>query len=249
MHRGRFPILRCLVTVLTVAPCLILLGSSGGCLIRPWNPAATQPATVKDLATTQPGYWLSQPPTAGVRYGDFDRLWKATEGVTRHALFTLDRDDYRLGLLTSKPLVSRQFFEPWRPDVRTLRGDELSSTATIRRTLQFYFTRVGPDLWVVTPIVLVERNEITEKRLTATVNYRDAYTIDIKSNDLPGGTREQDLGIFLPARYWYITGRDTTMEMYLARQIKKWVPAATLTQGPASTQPAATQPAVAAAQG
>lgn len=226
------------IAAFALVPCALLLTLCSGCLIRPWNPAATQPATVQNLATTQPIYWLSQPPTASVLCDDFDKLWNQTENTARECLFTLDRQDYRLGLLTTKPLVSRQFFEPWRPDCRTLRDDELSSTATIRRTLQFQFTRVSETQWVVTPIVLVERDSILERRVTATISYRDAYLIDPKSNDEPSGTREEDLGIVLPARYWYLTGRDPQFEQYLAEKIKRKIHNAKLISGPAATQPA-----------
>jgi hypothetical protein len=230
--------LRAAVALAAVMPCIILLSLSGGCLIRPWDPTATQPATVQNLATTQPEYWLSQPATAGVLCDDFDKLWNQTENTARECQFTLDRQDYRLGLLTTKPLVSRQFFEPWLPDCRTLRDDELSSTATIRRTLRFEFTRVSDTQWVVTPIVLIERNSVAERRVTASISYRDAYLIDPKSNNQPSGTREEDLGIVLPQRYWYLTGRDPQLEQYLAEKIKSKIHAAKLISGPATTQPA-----------
>jgi hypothetical protein len=229
---------RAVVAVAAVVPCALLLSLCGGCLIRPWNPAATQPATVQNLATTQPEYWLSQPATAGVLCDDFDKLWTQSENTARECLFTLDRQDYRLGLLTTQPLVSRQWFEPWRPDCRTLRDDELSSSATIRRTLQFQFTRVSESQWVVTPIVLVERNSVFERRVTATISYRDAYLIDPKSNNQPSGSREEDVGIILPARYWYLTGRDPQFEQYLAEKIKRKIHNAKLISGPAATQPA-----------
>jgi hypothetical protein len=235
-------ILRTALAIALACPCAILLLLSGGCLIHPWNPAATQPATVVDLATTQPSYWLSMPPTAGVTSSHYAKLWDACENAARDHLFDLDRQDYREGLITTKPLVSRQFFEPWRPDIYTRRDEELSSTCAIRRTIRFEFTRLSTDSWVVTPIVLVERQSILERRLTASVTYRDAYIVNPKSNDEPAGTREEDLGLYIQNRYWYVTGRDTHFELALAKRIRRKVSASKLTLGAAATQPASTSP-------
>ena len=199
----------------------------GGCVTHPQDPAATQPATTVNLATTQPSYWLDQPAPAGARADDFQRLWSASEDVARDFLFRLDRQDYRAGLLTTRPLVSGQWFEPWRRDVRTAKDRNESSLATIRRTIRFEFERDGEGgAYRVTPKVLVERQSMTEQRITSSVVYQQYFRRPLRPGDRPRGTRESDVGILLPNRYWYPIGRDQAFEKALAEAIQKKVAAA-----------------------
>jgi len=192
-----------------------------GCITGMQNPAATQPVTMVDLATTQPLYWLEKPAEATVSSADFDRMWKACEQTARNFLFTLDREDYRSGELTTLPLVSAQWFEPWRPDVQTWHDREESSIATIRRTIYFNFTRNPDDSYTVAPRVIVERASITERRITAVVNYTDLFNTTKDPNDAQKGTLESDQNFIIPPRYFYILGRDPAFEKVLAQEIRR----------------------------
>jgi hypothetical protein len=198
----------------------LLLVVVGGCITHPSDPAATQPATVLDLSTTQPSYWLRQPPAATVTDANFDRLWKASESTARNFLFTLDRENYRSGELTTLPLISAQWFEPWRRDTQTLHDIEESSSATIRRTIYFQFARAGDGGYSVAPRVIVERQTIAEKRITAVVNYTSIFNDPRDPNDAQRGTLESDLGFPLPPRYWYVLGRDPAFERVLAEDLR-----------------------------
>src|SRR5262249_42049068 len=125
-------------TAIRLSIAIILLVAASrlvGCIGAPENPSATQPATEVDLATTQPSYWYEQPgPT--VRGNDFEQLWNVSERVARDFMFQLDRTDYRGGVLTTKPMTSRQWFEFWRRDTQTLHDVELTALATFRRTIR-----------------------------------------------------------------------------------------------------------------
>lgn len=184
--------------------------------------AATQPATAVDPATTQPAYWLQQQGVT-VTHGDFEQLWAAAEDVARDYLFKIDRVDYRRGELTTVPMVSKQFFEPWRKDVGDGRVVE-SSLATVRRTLLFQFHRNDDDdtntaggTFTVEPKVLVERQSIPERRITSVVQYRSAF-----SGPSSVGSVERDAGIVVPTSpYWYPIGRDPEMERDVAKAIEK----------------------------
>ncbi len=196
-----------------------------GCGARHRNaPQTTQGATDVSLATTQPAYWLDQPATAAATAADFQRLWDASEDVARDFLFRLDRQDYRAGVLTTRPMVSAQWFEPWRREVRSWDDRAESSLATIRRSVRFEFERVGEgDAYRVTPNVLVERQTLAEQRITSVVAYRQFFTRPVRPELRQRGTRESDVGIFLPNRYWYPTGRDAELERALAEAIQKKV--------------------------
>jgi hypothetical protein len=175
-------------------PLLVVAGALlAGCLGDPANPASTQPATAIDPATTQPAYWLAQPSVAQLRGRDFTKLWDACERAIQRMLMKVDRRDWRRGLLTSEPMISRQFFELWRNDPPA--GIDLaeSSLANIRRTVFFEFRREDDGTFVAAPKVLVERWARVEAKLQATVDYDPTY--------------------------WYPLRRDEAME----RRLAQWV--------------------------
>ena len=62
-------------------------------------------------------YWYKQPDVASVDCGNFDSLWNTAFDVARDDHFMIDRTDFRSGLLTTQPMISKQPFEVWRDDV------------------------------------------------------------------------------------------------------------------------------------
>ncbi len=197
---------------------LALLGLLiSGCIgNHPKNPAATQPVTIRDLATTQPAYYLDQPPADTVRTLQFQPLWDACEEVARSYQFRLDRQDYRLGLLTTYPMISKQLLEPWRKDAGTAHAVTENSLATIRRTLRFEINRGEDGAYVMTPKVLVERLTVVERRLTAAVQFRSAFS-GPAAESKSSVEAESDL----PPRYWTPIARDTAMEQDVADQVRR----------------------------
>jgi hypothetical protein len=201
---------------------LILLGMAlSGCITTPQHPAATQPSTTIDPILAEPNYWYSQPAYATVDAADFEKLFGACEDVSRDFLFKIDRIDYREGVLTTVPLVTAQFFEPWRRDARTDYDMWESSIAATRRTIRFEFKRQPDESWQVVPKVLVERQSISEKRISSVVRYRNVFTVVGSLRARPYGSREADVGIALPERYWYALRRDEVFERALAEAVKK----------------------------
>ena len=191
-----------------------------GCANRSRNPPATQPATAIDLATTQPSYWLSQPAAAQVPANDFEAMWEACKAVARSYLFAIDREDFRAGLITTEPMVSKQWWEFWRPDTGTISDVMENSTATNRRTLRFEVARdEQAGGFVITPKVLVERLAVLERRITSVAQYRQAFTGPAAPARF-AVAREDDPIVDLPARYWYPVGRDTRMEEQIAARLR-----------------------------
>jgi hypothetical protein len=146
----------------------------------------------------------------------FQQLWDACADEARDRLFTIDRRDYRGGVLTTEPMVSAQFFEPWRRDALTSDAVAESSLATIRRTIRFTFTKRDDDTYSVVPSVLVERYSAAERRLTSAQAYRTAFRKTTAT-----GTRETDRGVALPTRYWYRIGNDPVLEKNLAEAVRR----------------------------
>lgn len=197
------------------------LGLAGGCIMHPENPSATQPATEMDLATTQPYYWLSKPAAAQVHGRDFDAIWAVCKETARDYLFKLERTDYRSGLITTAPLVSKQWFEPWRPDTGTVEGAFANSLGAIRRSLRFEITRNDDDSYTITPKVLIEREVILERNVTDVSQYRFAFSGPAtKIPPREAVTLEPDTYPDVPIKYWYPTGRDTAMEIDVAGHLR-----------------------------
>lgn len=196
--------------LLTLAGC-----ASGG------GGATTRPATDLDPRLATPEHWYAQPATAVVSHGDFDTLWSAADDAARGRFFVPDRVDRRAGVFLTEPMVSRQWFEPWRADTRT--GFDLaeSSLATVRRTVRFEIARREDGGFALTPKVLVERYAVAENRVTSVVLYRSAFRLGRITETTPRGTRESDRGVYLPARYWYAIGRDSALEQALANDVQR----------------------------
>ena len=178
------------------------------------------PTTQASRATTRPDYWLDLPATSAVEARDFERLWTACEESMRHFGFAPDRLDRRGGLMTSLPLVSKQFFEFWRNDVVTADGLSHSSLATYRRTVRFNIEKTGGG-FRATPAVLIERQTVAERPITASVYLRQAFrTQRGQRHRGPVGTPETDRGIYLPRVYWTPMGRDTALEKEVADEAR-----------------------------
>lgn len=167
-----------------------VVGCSG-----PAHGPTTRLALDEDTATAEPAFWLGQPAEFAASHAEFQPLWDASEQVLRRWLFTVDRRDFREGLLVTRPLVSRQWFEFWRPDTGTARGVAENSLATIRRTVYCSLER-SDDGFTARPRVLMEKLAFPGKGM-----------IDPE----------------IPARYWYAIGRDTEMERKLVQAIQQTV--------------------------
>jgi hypothetical protein len=194
---------------------LVSMLSVGGCILS--KPSLTPMATNVDVKQALPDYWWTQPGVATASYSDFEKLWGACKAELYGRLFIVDREEYREGLLTSEPLISKQIFEPWRSDAVTLHDQVESSLATLRRTVHFEVTRQPDGTYQVTPKVLIERFASEEHRLTAITQYHQAFS----------GPRVTDVtadqGSHLATDYWYPLRRDTDLEKVMADSIQQHV--------------------------
>ncbi|MEO6434498.1 MAG: hypothetical protein ABIP55_01900 [Tepidisphaeraceae bacterium] len=183
------------------------------------NHSSKPPATMPAVATRLPGYWFDQPGVTSISATDFETLWRACEDAARRFGFRPDRQDFRRGVLTTEPLISKQFFEFWRGDVVTASDLADSSIATHRRTLRFEIQKAGDDKFTATPRVVVERHAQSERPVTSSVYLRNVFRTQ-KPRDRSYGTAETDRGVYLPRQYWYATGRDEALEQQVARKVE-----------------------------
>jgi hypothetical protein len=175
----------------------------------------TEPVKL-DPATAKPSYWLNMPAAASVFCDDYDKLWVVCGDVARDELFTLDREDYRDGLLTTHPMISRQFFEFWRPDTGDTYGVVQNSLQSVRRSIEFHFDKL-PGGYTVSPKVLIERLARENQRVSVSAQYQEVFNSQIyTSADRQAGAKAPD-----SASTWYATGRDLAMEAELAKIIQQ----------------------------
>jgi len=174
---------------------VMMMAMAGGCMgKRPANLATTRPVTDVDPQLAENDYWLAKPASVEVR-GDFEKLWQASEDAAHEFLFKIDRRDKRSGLMTTEPLISKQFWEFWRKDVGTLRDANEATLASIRRTIYFQFRREKDGGFTVAPKVIVEK---------------DSKVDPIYKADIEG-----------PSTYWYAMRRDEVVEKRVAAAVRK----------------------------
>ncbi len=142
-----------------------------------------------------------------------DAVWAACEEVARELHFTIDRRDFRAGVLTTDPMTSSQFFEPWRSELRSADDVVESSLATIRRTVRFEVSE-NAGRFVAKPSVRVERFALAERRMTSSVSYASAF-----KKTQTYGSPEADAGVILPRTYWYEIDPDEKLASYIAGRV------------------------------
>jgi hypothetical protein len=215
---------RVLAFFFTLSPLHLVTLSSAlpGCIGAPANPSIKQPTTKVDPNRAQQWYWYNRPATVAVDYPQFDPLWRAAGEAVRDAGYIPDRRDFRNGVMTTKPLVSQQIFEPWRHDTASFAAVAQSSLQTVRRTVRFEFARKEDGTFELTPKVIIERYSFGEHRITSAEQYREIFQLTreeaFRRRDLQENPTQEVSGI-PPPEYWYAIGRDPDME----RRLAEWV--------------------------
>lgn len=190
-----------------------------GCILNRQNPAATQPATAAPAKSEQPAYWLDKPAVAHIDSPSFDALWNACRDAAQADGFLIDRTDYREGLLTTLPLVSKPAWEPWKNDVVDPHELLQCTIGTLRRTIRFDIVRKPDGCFEATPKVLVERDSLVERRITSADQYQNVFAVDMGDiNQQLERTGEQ-----VPSEYYYSVGRDYSLEKQLGGSVNKFL--------------------------
>lgn len=195
-----------LVLLLCLAGC-----HSAGSGVAP----STQPIEAEVLPPAS-----TQPSTVAVRDADFDRLWTAGDAIARSLLFRPGLQDRRGGVYQTEPMLSAQWFEPWRRELRTTDAKVQSSVASIRRTLTVKIDRAEDGTFVARPEVLIERYSLAERRVTTSAGYHSVFNARTRRSRGTVGTIESDAGLLLPDSYWYSVGNDPDLERYVADKMR-----------------------------
>jgi hypothetical protein len=189
---------------------------AGGCIVGKQNPAATQPATAIDPKSNEWDYWFNKPAITEVSSPDFDKLWNACRETLIADGFTIDRTDYRDGVITTQSMVSKQFYEVWKSDVVTVYDLAQSSLGTMRRTVRISISRGEDGKFHAAPKVVVDRYSLLAKRITSVAQYRSVFAIT--NQDLR--ISEEEEGSPVAAAYWYPVARDYNLEKQIVSATK-----------------------------
>ncbi len=104
--------------------------SSGKPVTAPATPAKTTTATISQ--TPKEDAPIVGPTLSGLV--QYDATFDAAVQLLRDYGFTIDRQDYRFGLVTTRPLVSPTIFEPWRT-TNTSAGQMAQGTLNSQRRI------------------------------------------------------------------------------------------------------------------
>jgi len=131
------------------------------------EPAGSQPATSPAAASTQalpPGKKVIKiiDPNETSRFiykASYDNVWQQALQLVSRTGFTLDRQDYRLGVITTQPLPSAQVVEFWKPQQTTFTNAAENTINSQRRLLRLTISPVPgkPEFYQIGVRVLVER--------------------------------------------------------------------------------------------
>jgi hypothetical protein len=139
-------------------------GSGASTMAAATEPAATQVAATEGAAATQPGHMVVRvvDPNEISRYvykATYDNVWQQAMALLTNTGFALDRQDYRDGVLTTKPLPSSQVLEFWKPQQVNFNDAMENTINNQRRTVRLTISKVPgkPDFYEIGLQVLVER--------------------------------------------------------------------------------------------
>ena len=117
-------------------------------------------------------------------------LWEASRDVLRRYGFTLDRQDFRAGVLTTHPMVGKHFFEFWRKDAVSPYDLAESTIQKIYRqvTVRLEPTEAGAGAETYKPLVkvVVSRSDRDRPEVTSTSEAFDLFLIPAGEEPLPG---------------------------------------------------------------
>lgn len=138
-------------------------------LFRPWIfclAAAVLTAAGGCVRYTKP-IAPAKPAKLSVADRNYDAVWQAAIKVLRgRYYFRINRRDRRAGVITTYPLVGKQFFEFWRRDAVGGQDVAESSLHTIYRTVLVNVRPTRRDSAIYEPIVRVRAVRSNKEQLT-----------------------------------------------------------------------------------
>jgi hypothetical protein len=196
--------------------------------------AASEPASTES-ASTRPVFFPDHPgehlvvrvidPNQTTRYiyhATYDNIWQQAMKLLTDCGFTLDRKDYRLGILTTQPLPSAQFVEPWKPQQTTFKNAMENTINMQQRRVRVTISKVPekPDFYEIGIQVLVERQNNPIETIGGPVFVEGSgfgrSQVSLRSDYAPPETK--NIGPL-----WYTIGHDPQLEHKLLSELFKHI--------------------------
>lgn len=165
----------------------------------PETQAATTPTTQVTTVPTEPKLVKHSrvvDPNQSVRYvyrGNYQHIWQEATGLLTHLGYVLDRQDYRMGVITTRERIAAQVAEPWRRD-QTNASTALENTVNYQRRKIRLTIRVvedRPEFYEIAVQVLVERLTNPQENIGDTAFARGsgfgATSLALQSDYVAGG--------------------------------------------------------------
>lgn len=130
---------------------------------------------------------------------NFQAVWRATLEVLRRYDFEIDRQDRRAGVITTRPLLGKHFFEFWRRDAADPRDVAESTLQTIYRTVTVTIRPTSAGAATFRPDVEV-RLRRSNRQYVGVASTTDAYDMfilpgrdELREKKIMAGGRRRDL--------------------------------------------------------
>jgi len=193
----------------------------------PETMAASAPAAAPQTApATQPGHMVTKlvDPNQTSRFiykATYDTIWQQATLLLSNMGFSLDRRDYRLGVVTTEPLLSSQIVELWKPQTVNAPDAMENTVNSQRRTARVTISKVEgkPDFYQIAVQVLVERQNNPSESMGGPIYVegsgfgRDAITLrsDYAAPNAP------------TVGSWFTFGHDPDMERKILDELFKHI--------------------------
>jgi len=150
----------------------------------------------------------------------FLSVWDAAMTVLRDYQFTIDRADKREGIITTFPVVSKQWFEIWRSDTTTARDTLESSLQTVYRQVTVRIHRVSPDspYYTAKVTVSVRRSDRLNPQITST---SEAYDLFLSPSGVSRSESLRSLSGRIHTKGQVEIGHDTNLERIIQNRINR----------------------------
>lgn len=130
---------------------------------------------------------------------NFQAVWDAGNEVLSSYRYTVDRRDRRAGLITTKPMASRHFFEWWRRDKASASGALENSVQPIYREVSVQISKTDkgkyhPVVSVTVSRLLLDRSSnrvLSSYELVTTPSRKERLILGVGSSDGTGGDSDK----------------------------------------------------------
>lgn len=147
----------------------------------------------------------------------FEEVWDACVVSLKDHGLEIDRNDRRFGVITTKPVVGKQFFEFWLDDTANSDDLLLSSLHTIRRTVTIQVSSQGPMRFQVAVQAQAERASLPGYQVDSPV---EAVELLSRQGVSPY-PRRRDYVRPKPKPQWVDLGREPALERNILEDISK----------------------------